>query len=499
MRNVREAGGDVARATGGRKTAAAEAIQHGALGYNDLHVGQVSQWVIRKSISDRFMDKPIEALQKMAKTQTKDGNLLLESIQYPIRNYINYMRGVPDASQRIMNSWVDGMLRFGERRASELNKNLPGGLKIPEKFGTPRELLAKYQLLQYTAGLGARPAVFIRDTFQAMQAMSVMGPKAFAEGIGKAMTRAGQAEARNAGALLHGRNIGEFFGDISGDLPASGRVSDYAVKAADKLLSPSRYGHNIGRSIAYLGEKSQALREIARYRAGEITDPEELARRTSAWFQDAPEKSRLLTMAADHAIPIEKVADEFGKALNDATQFALRSGTQGAGLRTGMGRIFGQYGTWPMNYIELTRKLASRAFDTPTKGVPTLGMWMAMNYGAFAAAQEMGIDAGKWLFFSPTGYAGSPNLELLQNVMKAPEESPAGLEARRKLHETPLEVVPAGVELQSILRAIEDDDVSLPRLLGFKPLPDEQDNDLEDTLEIETGFFTGPGSRPKPR
>jgi hypothetical protein len=492
IRKVRETGGNVQRALGGTKGAIAEAISNGQLGYSDLHVGNVAQWSIRQSIADKFMDEPLKALEELSRTKTGSGKLVLDQIQWPIRNYVNYMRGIPDQSQRILNSWIEGMTNFGERRIGELNKYLPDGLKIPEKFGTPKELMAKYQLLLYTAGLGARPAVFLRDTFQSMYALSVMGPSAFAEGMAKALTSAGRDEAEAAGALIHGRNVGEAFGDISGDLPQSGRISDYAVKVADKLLAPSRYGHNIGRQIAYLGEKSRAMREIARYRAGAITDPGELANRTGLWFQDEAPRSRLLAMAADPTVPIEEAAKQFGLAMNDGTQFALRSGTQGAVLRTGMGRIFGQYGTWPSNYIEFVRKMSSRAMDNPKKGVPAMGMWMAMNYGAFQAAHAMGIDAAKWLWFSPAGYAGSPNLELVQNIMAAPEESQAGLEARRKLHETPFEYLPTGVEMRAILRSIEDGEVNIPRILGFKPLDKQQDIDFDTWLAVETGFERPP-------
>lgn len=493
MKKVREAGGDINRALGGKQTAAGEAIKNGALGYADLHAGQVSRWAIRKSIDDRFMNEPIKALEKILSTKTSSGKLLLEPIQWAGRNYVNYMRGIPDASQKILDSWVGGMIKFGEARAKDLNQYLPEGMKITENLGTPRELLSRYQLLLYTAGLGARPAVYIRDTFQGMYSLAVMGPTTFAEGMARALTQEGRAEAHAAGALLHGRNVGEFFGDISGDLPVSGRVSDFAVKMADKLLSPSRMGHNLPRMVTFLGEKQRALREIARYRAGEITDPMELANRTAVWFQDEAPRMRLLSRAADKSIPIDQVATEFGLALNDAAQFALRSGTQGAGLRTGMGRIMGQYGTWPMNYIEFTRKLAARSLENPGKGVPALGAWMAINYGAFKAADAIGVDAAKWLFFSPAGYAGSPNLELLQNVMKAPEESNEGLAARRKLHDIPMEFMPMGVQANNIYRAFQDGDTSLPRLLGFHMKKDQgQEQDLDTWLLTEMGF----GNRP---
>ena len=295
------------------------------------------------------------------------------------------------------------------------------------------------------------------------------------------------AEFIEAGASMEGRTIRQVFGDTSADLPISSSNPDRFAKAADFLLSPSRIGHNIGRSIAYLGEYRTALDEIARFRRGEI-NALELADRTSTWFQDPAPRARLLGMAANPDVPLEDAARQFGLALNDATQFALRTGTAPAVLRTGFGRVLGQYGTWPANYLEFLRKGGARMLENPRRALPAIGMWAAIQYGAFEAAKGMGIDLAKWVFFSPGGYAGSPNLELLQTLMAAPEESTAGLEARRKLHEIPWEFVPAGVEVQSIMRAINGGEVNVPRLLGFKPLTQQQDQDFDEWLEIEAGF-----------
>lgn len=488
MRKVREAGGDIQRALGDEKNAVTRAIENGALGYSDLHVGHVGQWTLNRTIGEKFLDEPIKAFEKVLETRTASGNRLLEPVMWASRNYIDALRMVPDQSQQVLESWVRSMQSAAGKYASRINAMLPEGMKLPENFHTPpRELMAKYMLLQYTAGLGGRPAVMVRDTFNAMKALAVMGPSAFAEGLSLALTSAGRDEVRAAGAMLKGRNVSEFFGDISGNIPASGRVSDFAVKFADKLLSPTRIGDNIGRTIVYLGEQRRALREIARYRLGQIGE-QELMNNTGMWFQDMAPKSRLLAIAADKGLTTEEAAQKFGQAMVDALQFPMRSGTQAAVLRTGLGRVFGQYGTWPTNELEFWRKLASRAFDNPKKGMPALGAWMAINYGAFKGAEALGIDAAKWLFFSPVGYTGSPNLEMVQNIMAAPEESPRGMEARRALHDTYLNFVPAGVQIQNLMRAIEDGDTSIPRLLGFKPLKDQPARELDDWLALELGF-----------
>ncbi len=201
---------------------------------------------------------------------------------------------------------------------------------------------------------------------------------------------------------------------------------------SDLALTPTRVGSNIPRMVAGLGEESRALREIARYRAGKI-DAGELINNTGAWFQDAAPKARLLAIATDSSIPVEKAAEQFGFAFNDATQFAMSRGTQGAAFRTGAGKLLGQYGTWPANYAQFVRKLAARSLENPKNGVPALATFTALNFAALKSAQAFSIDASNWLFFSPIGYSGSPTLSLLQAAAAAPEETQAGHDARAEL------------------------------------------------------------------
>jgi hypothetical protein len=172
------------------------------------------------------------------------------------------------------------------------------------------------------------------------------------------------------------------------------------------------------------------------------------------------------------------------------TQFG---GTPGALLRTGVGKVLGQYASWPMNHLEFSRKLITRAWENPRWGVPAFGMWLAMNYGAAQAAKSVGIDVSKWLFNSPAGWSGSPSLEFVQNLMKMNEESDAGRKARHDVITFPMEFIPTGVEAKNLLKAYKDyedtghfDPVTV---MGFNKLKDPQEvRDLDDQIYYEFGF-----------
>lgn len=278
------------------------------------------------------------------------------------------------------------------------------------------------------------------------------------------------------------------------DLPTGGRIQSNVNWLTDKLLSPSRLGHNVGRRAVFLGEYDQALREITRFREGGMTNPIQLAKRTSAWFHDAPEKSRLLALAADPAVKVEEAAKQFALSANLATQFG---GPPGSALRTGLGKMLGQYANWPLNHLEFTAKLAVRALDTPSKGIPALGMWAAMNYGAYEGGKAVGIDVGKWVGFSPAGYEGSPSMELVQHLLEAPAEDDKGRQARKAILEFPLtEFTPGAVQFENLYKAYRAGELNDPAtILGFKKWKDPAEElDLYEQLRKEAGF----SPRPRP-
>jgi hypothetical protein len=461
-----------------------KAIERSDLGSSDLDIGLISKWVMRNDYEKTIGDE-MNRVRELTKTFKNTPALVS-----PLKNYMDHVMGIPDSTQHMMNSFAEGFQNMVQDRIGEINKLLPKGMQIPD-LNLGADFWPTYRTILYTSGLGLRPAVAIRDMFQAMYGLVTIGPRAFAEGLARAMSKEGRAEAEAAGATLHKRNVGQFFGDIAtaADIPTGAKIHDYVNRMADTLMAPSRMGHNFGRIITYLGEKAQAEREIEAFRAGPMneTTMKRLINRTSAGLHESPEQSRLLALASDATVSASDAAKAFALSAVEGTQFG---GSAGTVLRTGMGRILGQYASWPMNHIEFTRKLAKRAFyDNPQWGLPAFGMWAAMNYGAFRAAESVGIDAKKWLFISPAGWTGSPSLEFIQNLLKAPEESDAGRKARHDILMFPTEMLPTSVELKNLYKAWDTGQWNMPSILGFRNLKEPaQERDLEDQLYYEFDF-----------
>jgi hypothetical protein len=152
-----------------------------------------------------------------------------------------------------------------------------------------------------------------------------------------------------------------------------------------------------------------------------------------------------------------------------------------------VGRIFGMYGTWPLNYIEYLRRLGGALKDPDYRGEASKALGRAMVSGSavVSAGAAVGVDVGQWVFTAPGAWgAGGP----LQALLNAPDavlnwQSERGTEARRDIARLlPVTLdddgtpalgtgFPGGLSLSRTLRAYRERDPEFFKIaLGFTPL-----------------------------
>jgi hypothetical protein len=537
----------------------AQGIANKELNPQDPHIGHFTSWLIREGFEAKFTGTPLRKLGSLLNKVDADGKPILGTLRANVENYINYMKGVPDVTQQIMLKAVGDFQNNLGTAFAGVNKQF-GKKILPESFNYPGDWLQKYMLLSYVGGIGLRPAIWARDAMQGVtNTLPIMGPAKFLKGI-QALFRPGAwDEAMDAGALLGRHNVQGLYGDIFQEQgPQSGGMTDKAIDAVGKLLSPSRWGHNIARAVAYHGEYESALEAVRAFRANKI-DTGKLLEDTSMWFFDAPLQQRLLKeilnrtqkeavlptsllntraafkrqveseglqgAAADLEVKTrlgntkeyqdwqkasaakpagafvlsdEEIAKKIALETVDHTLWSYRRGTQPLFLRTGVGRIFGQYGLWPMSYLDFMRRLTGKLAEHPRKSVQALGLWYGANKVASATFSAAGGDVSKWFFISPAGYGGSPHLQMLEALGQAPENSEQGRAARKTILEYPMNFIPAYLELKNVSKAIANgghffnDDWSLTddavRVMGMHPKAQNLELSPEEELEYQTGF-----------
>jgi hypothetical protein len=115
---------------------------------------------------------------------------------------------------------------------------------------------------------------------------------------------------------------------------------------------------------------------------------------------------------------LEKTAHLMGLQFTRKTQFMYRRGNTPYVMQGTVGRLFGQYGTWPSWY---TSYMGDMAFQgTVSNRIKTSSRWIAANAAIMGGASEVfGVDMAHWAFFSPMGYTGGPVTQIATQAIAA--------------------------------------------------------------------------------
>jgi hypothetical protein len=122
----------------------------------------------------------------------------------------------------------------------------------------------------------------------------------------------------------------------------------------------------------------------------------------------------------------------------DFTQFQYERGNTPRILQSTLGRLFGQYGTWPLSYLDTLKNLVAGPGSKKNR-YTTMAKWAAIHTATFTTMSSVfGVDFTRWSYLSPMGYKGGPFLELADqatSVLKATvsgeDDAAAKIEAAR--------------------------------------------------------------------
>lgn len=476
-------------------------IKSGRLDPRVRHAGAFMNKMIREIGNRKFTDEPLQKFEALINRTAKNGKPLFGSSQKTLQRYVDYMRNIPDESAEKIQKTLKNFLEFTGRQIAKVNRLLPAGAQLPTDLGLSQDWINRMIAWSYAAGIGMRAIVPVRDALQTfVTVLPVLGPARYARGMARGMTREGWNFAEENGALLGHRTVAETYGDIIDEIPRGSRL-DKITEFANKIMAPSRWGHNVGRSIAFNGEYGDALDAVVRYRRGEVTF-DELKHRdnTSLWWTDEAFQDRIKGQLEDRGgFTDHEVARNMAHEVLDLTLWPYRRGMQPSMLQTGAGRLFGQYGLWPANYLDFARRGLSKVHESGSKwsAMQAIAMWGAVNYAGSNAMNAMGIDGSK-IFWAGAGLEPGPTGQLVLNLGKSFANTAEGRDARRQVAEFPKQFIPTSVFAESVWDAIESgqplfDGNGHPtpeavKLFGFTPLKANQRRDLEDQVLYEFGY-----------
>jgi len=447
-----------------------ELLHAGRLDPRDTNLLRVASIFLRAQKHGEIVEPYLKEAEKLA-SERIDGKLALGQISPLLQRQISYVRGHPDFTQTAVANAVEATIDAINQGLAKVNSKLPDSLQIPNIEGSPQDVLQKFITYQYAGMMGLRPGMLVRNTSQLfLTAFPLLGRYTFT-GMKRAFEIA--REGGESDAFKIAQQYGAFV-EKAGlhELIEGGGDMGVRANLAEKLLEPIRWTDNATRMVSFWGHTEKVGDALSKFaRDGDV---EAFTRHSDAWFMNEGMRNKYLTELSTLG---ESSYDDFAKRmaadLTDQSQWNFRKGATPGMYRWQLGRLLGQFGTWPMNYIEYARRFAQGSDKVASMQALTR---LALAHGAvLGAGASVGVDTSNWVFFDPMAYAGGPIMQAIPAVPTALTNTRQGSEARTQLRQLFIfpGQVPGGLEAYQAWKAVTTSDPHLfTRIMGFVPAKD---------------------------
>lgn len=439
-------------------------VRTGELDPRDMDLDRVTSAYVELGARQKFLGGPLKAAAELVNLKNPEGSFVTGSLQPILKRHLEVIRGIPDYTGQVIDGAVNSSIESINGMLEKVNRKLPANLQVEPITATPRDVMGKFILLQYAGGLALRPVVVVKDALKVfITTYPILGGEYLAKGIRAAMKPGAWDIAEQAGALVNDKMLRSLATEDTGALSGLG-------KAAETALKPLAWLDNPGRLVTFWGHTERALNAMRDFK--QHGDVEKLVRQSALTFADPPlQKSFVKEITSATPDQFEAIAYRIGKELTEVSHWNYRPGANPGIYKYTAGKLFGQYGTWPLNYIEYARRIASN--PDKVEVAKTLTRLAAAHGAILAAGQKSGIDTAQWVFAQPMAYNGGPMFNAIVNIPNTTDfETYQGVQARRAVVQPIVPgLIPGGMAMERLHRAIAKDDPELYKImLGFVPL-----------------------------
>lgn len=320
---------------------------------------------------------------------------------------------------RIMSEYVDEIQGFPHPSFGKAQQAIESGFKSMGIDVDP-DFVRKYTnfltLLTYGATIPFRPALVARNAYEIFQKVpSRVGGRSFKEGLRRAMADGGMEEARAAGAIPE--NLAPLFAvtevaeeSVFGRV-GFGKLNKLVQKGFDWYRGPDDFG----RAIAYHAQRHRMEGPINR-----------LMKESDYTWKQFLQDSKISTMERVDQQKIRQLIDDgqieeakklAGATLSRETMVRYGHSNHPAGWGSIYGRLFGQFGTWPVQYKDFLLQGMRRG---TTKDKMEFAAWqLGTNAGIIAAGDAVGLDLFSWAAFPSLNYTGGPFAGMTLDMLNA--------------------------------------------------------------------------------
>lgn len=476
------------------------AYYKGEIDPSERNLLKLAHVYMRLAARDKFVATTISDARKMLRTKIGDTDIPVYGNYTPqLERYLDFMQGQPDYTQRVVDGVIQSGINLANKTFEKLNKVLP--FNIDPITDAPRDILGRWILFSYAGSLGLRPMVPLRDGMQLfLTTYPLLGGKYLGVGLKKSFAVAAERDAAEAwqiadkyGALMKHSDLQNLYSGGYEEMAAGSKTMQRLTKASEAMLKPLQWSNNSNRLISFWGHAEKAFDALREELPKGLTPEVEkvVTKKTGMIWMDDLLKEKYMEEVRKVATDPSKWRDlsyRMSKDLVDLSQWNYRRGASPGLYRYALGRLFGQYGTWPLNYIEFARRLVTKG-DAGDKAAAITRL--AVMHGAMlSAGEQLGIDTGQWVFTQPMAYGGSPIYQAVSNVPGSMDfETYRGSEARRSIVRPfvggldPVQLptmIPGALEFNRLYKSFATDSPTFwADLFGFQPLkPNESEKGI---------------------
>jgi hypothetical protein len=317
------------------------------------------------------------------------------------------------------------------------------GTKFKPKSGV--DLTSKVITLATGGQLAARPFPVLRNLTQSLvTGGSLIGDSWWLEGVHR-LGPDSLARMENLGIFKKG-----YMPVGTGQKMSSGALGTMVSKA----MTPFKAADKINRTIVYLGTEARVQSAIDLYTAGKISQKrfKRLSGMTLFGKAEYNSMAKLLNKARNTDEGLKALKDRISRIAVDRSQYLYDSWNQPIAFKSTIGRFFGQYTSWPINFYNLVKeRMFSDSLTIPQK-IGFLSR-LSVNTGAIAVGlHEAGISPNGFYPWNMMTFSGGPYYSMINDLLEGLNGSQ---DSYNSFVRTFTSIVPFVYEGEGVLKAMK--------------------------------------------
>lgn len=323
-----------------------------------------------------------------------------------VTNYISNLMGVISG----VDNPSDRRLKYAVQRSNEeIQKYI-----IKQVGGEPKNVkgfdpISKLITIATGAHLAARPFPVLRNLTQSLVTGSFIGPRWWMEGADEVM---------NPGSLKRMMDMGVIESVV---MPTGAGFSIDPNSIIAKGMQGYKWADWINRGIVYLGTEKRFNNAVEGLKSGKLSKKKFFRNSGMKLFGNTEfnEMARIYNTSSDKDAALRTIRDRVANKATSRSQYLYTRFDHPEAFRSSIGRLFGQYTSWPLNYFNFVRSMISADSLTVVDKAQMLGGLGAVTYGLARGANEAGISPDSFLPWKMGIMSPGPYFQMITDGMQA--------------------------------------------------------------------------------